>query len=158
VKAAARDELASGHRAAQALDWSGNPWQRAQFLAIRDSFRADHQPRGGIESVMVELAAEAFGDYLEWSETVHRRASLDAEAEERDGMQHGHYRPQRVSWVESIDHAARMAERAHARFLRTVKTLTELRRAGPVYVGTAGQVNVGQQQVNVARNGAEGGE
>lgn len=151
VKQAARDELESGHRAAEALDWGGRPWERAQFLAIRDSFRADYQPRPGFETAMVDMAAEAFGDYLEWSETVHRRASLDAEAEERDADRHGHWKPQRVSWVESLDHAARMAERAHARFLRTIKTLSDLRRAGPVYVGQAGQVNVAQQQVNVAR-------
>jgi hypothetical protein len=150
VKAAARDELASGHRTADALDWDGTPWQRARFLAIRDGFRADYQPRGGIEAAMVDLAAEAFGDYLAWTETVHRRASLDVEAEERDAERHGHWKPQRVSWVESLEHAARMAERAHARFLRTVKTLAELRRAGPVYVGQAGQVNV-------ARNGAHDG-
>ncbi len=88
---------------------------------------------------------------------MHRRASLDVEQEERDGAQHGHYRPQRVSWQESLDHAARMAERSHARFLRTVKALTDLRRAGPVYVGQARQVNVGRQQVNVAQ-AADGGD
>jgi hypothetical protein len=158
VRTAARDELASGHRTAGALEWDSNPWQRAQFLAIRDSFLEDYRPRPGIESAMVDLAAEAFGDYLEWSETVHRRASLDADAEERDAEQHGHWKPQRVSWVESLDHAARMAERAHARFLRTVKVLTDLRRASPVYVGQAGQVNVGHQQVNVAQSVSEGSE
>jgi hypothetical protein len=157
VKAAARDELHSGHRTAAALDWNGTPWQRARFLAIRDGFRDDYRPRGGIEAAMVDLAAEAFGDYLEWTETVHRRGSLDMEAEERDADRHGHWKPQRVSWVESLDHAARMAERAHARFLRTVKMLTDLRRAGPVYVGQAGQVNVAGQQVNVARNGSHDG-
>lgn len=49
-----------------------------------------------------------------------------------------------------------MAEWAHLRMLRTVKTLTDLRRAGPVYVGHAGQVNVGQQQVNIARPAGDG--
>ncbi len=62
LKAAARDELDSGHRTAQALDWNGGPWERALFLAIRDSFRADYRPRPGFEAAMVDLAAEAFGD------------------------------------------------------------------------------------------------
>ncbi len=158
IRAAARNELHSGHRTAAALDWSGNPWQRARFLAIRDGIRADHRPRSGLEAAMVDMASEAFGDYLAWSETVHRRASLDVEAEERDAEQHGHWKPQRVGWVESLEHAARMAERAHARFLRTVKMLTELRRAGPVYVGQAGQVNVASQQVNVSRPASEGSD
>ena len=64
LKAAARDELDSGHRTARALDWDGRPWDRARFLAIRDSFRADYEPRPGIETALVDLAAEAFGDYL----------------------------------------------------------------------------------------------
>src|SRR5437763_780247 len=38
VKAEARDELASGHRAALALCWDDSPWQRAMFLAIRQAF------------------------------------------------------------------------------------------------------------------------
>ena len=34
--AEARAELASGPRAAAALEWRGSPWQRAQFLTIAD--------------------------------------------------------------------------------------------------------------------------
>lgn len=58
-------ELASGHRTAAALDWHGRPWQRAHFLAIRDSFRADNPPRTGIKAALLDTAAEAFGDYPE---------------------------------------------------------------------------------------------
>ncbi len=56
-----------------------------------------------------------------------------------------------------MEQTARMAERAHLRMLRTVKALTDLRRAGQaVYVSHAGQVNVGQQQVNVAERRPQG--
>ncbi len=56
--------------------------------------------------------------------------------------------------AEAIEQSAKMAERAHTRFLRTVKMLHELRRLSPtVYVGNAGQINVGSQQVNVANAG-----
>ncbi len=35
IKQEARAELDTGHRAAQAMEWSeGSPWQRAQFLVI----------------------------------------------------------------------------------------------------------------------------
>jgi len=44
-----------------------------------------------------------------------------------------------------------MAERAHKRCLQTVKLPNDLLRASPaLYVGHASQINVGQQQVNVA--------
>ena len=42
-------------------------------------------------------------------------------------------------------------ERFHAIFLRTLKALRDLRRQVPgVVVQSAGQVNVGQQQLNVS--------
>ena len=148
LKAAARDELASGHRTARALDWDGRPWDRARFLAIRDSFWADYQPRPGVEAALVDLAAEAYGDYLQWSESLHRQASTEAEIERNDLTRHGKWKPQRIFSAEAMAESARMAERAHARFLRTITALGELRRTGPVYVG---QVNIAPQQVNIAR-------
>ncbi len=150
VKAAARDELHTGHRAAQALDWEGGPWQRARFLAIRDGFRADTPPRTGIESALLDMAAEAFGDYLEWTEHLHMQATSEVKVEQHDLDTHGEWRPARLSMADAMEQSARMAERAHLRMLRTVKALSDLRRAGPVYVSRAGQVNVGQQQINVA--------
>ena len=46
IRAEARDELATGHRTAAALDYRTDPWDRAQYLAIRDEFREQWQPRG----------------------------------------------------------------------------------------------------------------
>ena len=155
LKAAARDELASGHRTAQALDWDGGPWERARFIAIRDGFRADYQPRPGIESALLDLASEAFGDYLSWSESLHRQASTEANIERNDLERLGKWKPQRIFSAEAMAESARMAERAHARFLRTIAALGEQRRAGPVYVG---QVNVAPQQVNIARLASEDDE
>ncbi len=148
LKTAARDELDSGHRAAQALDWDGRPWDCARFLAIRDSFRADYGPLPGVETALVDLAAEAFGDYLSWTESLHRQASTEAEIERNDLARHGKWKPQRIFSAEAQAESARMAERAHARFLRTIAALDELRRSEPVYVG---QVNIAPQQVNIAR-------
>ena len=148
LKAAARDELASGHRTAQALDWDGRPWDRARFLAIRDSFRAEYQPCPGIEAALVDLAAEAYGDYLSWSESLHCQAGTEVEIERNDLARHGKWKPQRLFSAEAMAQSARMAELAHARFLRTIAALGEQRRSGPVYVG---QVNIAQQQVNITR-------
>jgi len=148
LKAAARDELHSGHRTARALDWDGRPWDRARFLAIRDSFRADYRPGPGIEAALVDLAAEAFGDYLAWSEQLHMQAGTEAVIERNDLDRHGKWKPQRIFSADAMAESARMAERAHTRFLRTVATLGDLRRTGPVYVG---QVNIAPQQVNIVR-------
>jgi len=150
LKATAREELASGHRTAQALDWDGRPWERARFLAIRDSFRADYRPRPGIEAAMVDMAAEAFGTWLQLSERYQRLAGTDAELEETTLDRNGKWRKPHYTSVEHEDRIEQAAERAHARMLRTVKALSDLRRVGSlVYVSGAGQVNVGQQQVNV---------
>jgi|SRR5665811_5763 len=149
LKTASREELASGHRTAAALAWQGSPWDRAQFLAIRESFRDDYRPRPGIEAAMVDMAAEAFSTWLQLSERYQRLAGTDAELEEASLDRHGKWR---MPHYTSADHEAAIeaaAERAHLRVLRTVKALSDLRRQA-VYVSHAGQVNVAHQQVNVA--------
>jgi hypothetical protein len=58
--------------------------------------------------------------------------------------------PARLSMADAIEQSAKQTERAHQRFLRTVKTLHEVRRLeATIYVGHAGHVNVGSQQVNI---------
>lgn len=152
IRRAARAELDSGHRAAQALDWDGRPWQRARFLAIRDSFRDSATPQSGIASALVDTAAETFGDYLEWSEHLHMQVSTEVTSERNSLERHGEWSPVRLSYAEAIEQAAKMAERSYKRFLQTVKLLHELQRSTPMlYVAHAEQVNVGQQQVNIAR-------
>jgi hypothetical protein len=158
LRVAAREELASGHRTAKALDWDGHPWDRARFLAIRDSFRADHDPSPGIESALVDLAAEAFGDYLAWSEQLHMQAATEVGLERHGLQRHGAWKPQRIGSAEAMEDSARNADRAHLRFLRTLKAIGDLRRPGPVHVHQAGQVNVGAQQVIVARLAGQGEE
>jgi hypothetical protein len=56
-----------------------------------------------------------------------------------------------VTDYQATEQAARMVERFHRLFLRTVRALQDLRRqAPPVVVRRAAQVNIGQQQVNMA--------
>jgi hypothetical protein len=56
----------------------------------------------------------------------------------------------------AIDQAAVMVERFNRIFLRTLRALRDLRRYGPVVVHQAGQINVGQQQVNVMQPSGNG--
>jgi hypothetical protein len=151
LKAAARNELASRHRAAQALDWQRRPWARARYLAIRESFRAGTPPASGVEVALVDVAAEAYSDYLELSEQVHRMLSSEAEIQRDDLEREERWHPPHVTVANAIERTGRRADRAHQRFLLTVKTLNEVQRLPPtLYVAHAGQINVGQQQVNVA--------
>jgi len=154
LKAAARGELASGHRTARALEWQGRPLDRARFLAIRASFLDSTPPQNGIEAALVDTAAQAFSDYLQWSEKGHMQAGSEI-ASERDTLErHGSWSPARLSTAEAIEQSSKMVERAHTRFLRTVKMLHDLQRtSASIFVGGDAQINVGQQQVNVASHG-----
>ncbi len=151
IREEAQCELASGHRTAQVLEWRGEPFQRARFLAIRDSFRGSTPLQNGIEAALIDTAAEAFGDYLEWSEHFHMQVSSEVESERHQLEHEGGWNPPRLSMADAIEQSSRMAERAYTRFLRTIKMVHELRRtSSSIYVGSAGQINLGQQQVNVA--------
>jgi hypothetical protein len=149
IKTEAGRELASGHRTAQALSWQGRPWDRARFLAIRDSVQSGSPPQGGVEAALLDMAAAAFADYLEWSEQLQMQSSGEVELERDSVRRDGRWSPARLSMAAAIEQSARMTERAHQRFLRTVKMLHELQRTAPtLYVAQAEQINVGTQQVN----------
>ncbi len=156
LKVGAREELASGHRTARALEWNGRPLDRARFLAIRDSFRETTPPQNGIEAALLDTAAEAFSDRLYWSELVHMQAGSEV-ASARDSIErHGEWSPARLSAAEGIEQSAKMAERAHKRFLQTIKLLHDLQRTNAtVFVGHAAQVNLGSQQINIATAAAD---
>lgn len=157
IRTEARKELESGHRTAHALEWRGGPWQRARFLAIRESFRDELPPRNGIESALLDTAAEAFGAVLEWQEQLHMQVSTEVQSERRRLEREGDWSPMRLTYAEAIEQSAKMAERAHKRFLQTIKLLHDLQRtSATVFVGSAAQINVGQQQVNVAPSTREG--
>ena len=150
VKDAAKREFASGHRVATALEWGNRPWDRARFLAIRSGFRADWQPHGAIEDALIDVLAQSFDAYLKWTERLTVRAETEGKLEDHQRQRHGEWQPPRMSVAEAIEQAAGMAERAYRQFLTTLKALHDLRRVPAVRIATAGQVNIGSQQVNVA--------
>ncbi len=151
VKQEARRELASGHRAARALEWNGTPWERARFLALREAFITEWRPRGGLEATLVDTLAQAHSAYLFWLERLHLQATSEAQVEDHKLKAEGYWQPPRLGVAESMEQAAAMVDRFNRLFLRTLRALRDLRRyARPVIVQQAGQVNVGAQQVNVA--------
>jgi hypothetical protein len=150
IKDEARKELESGHRTAAALEWQGSPWDRARFLAIRSAFRESWGPLTGPEAALVDMLAHSFETYLKWSERLTLRAETEGQVEDDKLKREGYWQPPRIGVAESIEQAAVMAERAHKTFLRTLRSLQDVRRLPAVLVASAEQVNVGGQQVNIA--------
>lgn len=151
IKSKARDELSSGHRTAKALEWDGTPWDRARFLAIRENLREPGSQPRGTESVLIDMAAEAVTTWLELSEQLHMLLSTDGQLKRSDLDRGGRWSPSRQVIREEIERTEKRVEQAHKRVLRSIKMLADTRRtASTLFVGHAGQVNVGQQQVNVA--------
>lgn len=152
IKAEARHDLASGHRAAMVLEYhSHRPWQRAQFLAIRAALIDEWQPRGGLELTLIDTLAQAHHAYLYWLARLHERAEGEGIREDQKLKQAGYWQPPRIEAAAALEQAATMADRFNRLFLRTLRALRDLRRYTPaVVVQHAGQVNVGSQQINVA--------
>lgn len=152
LKAEAREELRSGHRAATAMEgYASEPWQRARFLAIREELAGGWQPRNGVERQLIDQMAQAQTATFFWQERLMLRASVERSREKRDVNDRGGWSPPRVSEHQAVEQAGAMVDRFNRIFLRTLRALRDLRRyATPVIVHNAGQVNVGSRQVNVS--------
>jgi hypothetical protein len=157
VKQEASEELASGHRAALALNDGSGPWERAQFLAIRDAFIDEWNPRGGIEVALIDQMATAHAQYLGWLERLQAERANRSLTAAINGRQTSQYEPPRVTSAEAVEEAAAMAERFQRVFVRAIRTLRDLRRFTPsVVVQNAGQVNVAAVQTNQVAGSPEG--
>ncbi len=151
LKAEAVDELESGHRAIQALEFDTGPWDRAQFLAIRRGFLDEWRPRGGIEHALIDTLAQTWAGYLWWLRQLSMVTTTEGKLEEALLRRDGHWKPPRIGVAETIDQSAAMVDRFHRLFLRTLRALRDYRRHAPqVVVQNAAQVNVASVQQNVA--------
>ena len=160
IKKAALDELRTGHRAGKAVEvgtLDGGPWQRAQFLALREELSADWQPRNGIERQLLDTMAQAQAGYLTWLHTLTTRTGLESCTNDRRVKDEGRWQPPRQSDADALDQAAAMMDRYNRIFLRTLRALCDMRRhSNPVIVQNGGQMNVAQQQVNLNAAGSAG--
>lgn len=151
VKAEAAYELATGYRAARALEYSSSPWTRAQFVAIRNALISAWQPRDGLEQMLVDTLAQCQTLFWSWLEIHQMQVALESQEEDYKAKKEGYWLPPRISRAEAIDESATMAERWNRLFVRTLRALRDLRRYGPsVLVNQGGQVNIGAQQTNVS--------
>lgn len=149
MKAAAGDELRSGHRAGRAMEFQGGPWERAQFLAIRTAFIEQWQPQNGGEQLLVDMLAQTYASYLDWLAQLQVYTLGEASTQRHHIKEHGRYETPRLSTGAAMDQAAAMVDRFNRLFLRTLRQLRDLRRYGQqIVINSPGQVNIGQQQVN----------
>lgn len=146
VREAARAELATGHRAALAVETdSANCWQRARFLALRDELTAEWSPATGFERVLIDNLAQALTVQEHWLRRMMMLDALENADDEPVGLQ-----SPRVAMATAIEQAANMVDRFHRIAMRTLRQLRDLRRySAQVIVKKAGQVNVGGNQFNV---------
>jgi hypothetical protein len=154
VKQAARGEVASGHRAARPLAGrDSHCWTRARFLAVRAELLAAWRPRTGAEQHLVDQLAQwqtLIWQWLESYTTYDEVATIQARRSGPDSTPG----PRVQCDADRVEQAASMVERFHRLYLRTLRALQDMRRLPPVVVRAAGQVNIGQQQVNVGQTGA----
>jgi len=149
-------ELASGHRAAKSVEATSSPWERAQFLAILESFVTDLQPRGGVESALVDTLAQAHTMSLRWLARLTVLSNTEGQRQDREIEEDGVWRPATVDTAAALDQAAAMVDRFNRLFTRTLRALRDLRRYTPqMVVQNVGQLNLAQSQVNIGRTEPE---
>lgn len=152
VREAADDELVSGIRGAKVAGENAIPYSVAQYLAIRDSFADQWKPQGGIEAAMIEMLAIAYSLQMYWSTVAHDRALRvhDAQREQLKRYESSGWKSPYQSEADATEQAHRLADGYNRQFLRVLRQLRDLRRYAPVVIQNAQQVNVGNQQLNVA--------
>ena len=160
VRRAAREELAVGTTGAEVVEgYHARPFERAAYLAVRDALADGLRPGNGAERLLVDGMAEAWTMRLLWLDKHAKTESLDAARVGRDIRERGEWQPPRLGEAEAVDRAAQMADRFERQFLRLLRAYRDQRRLlGPVIVTGGGQLNLGQNQVNLAEGLAGDGE
>jgi len=167
IKDAARRELQLGIRVGKSLEprVSARPWHRAQFLAVLDMLGNALQPRDGVEALLVQQMAATYHQQLFWQERAFQRSEEESWQAERDrrrvwdqltprerertSRSEG-WLPERLADAESIELAATLADRHQRAFVRLLKSFRDNRRMFSSLIVAGGQVNIGEQQINVA--------
>jgi len=150
----ARDELATGHRAAVAVQQDrGKPMDRARFLELRKSLADEWQPRGGIEERLLDMLAQAFTMWEQWVEIAAGRTSMQCFNDENPEVErHSPNKANRSGWwhrplqstADAIKAANDEADRWNRVFMRTLRQLRDLRRYSVII--NADQVNIANHQ------------
>ena len=147
VKQAAVQDLATGHRAARAVEESTDcgPYERAEFLALRSALAEEWHPRGGMEWLLIDKLAQASTEEMRWLQQAVSSRACQWNESGRESRQVGRRVAPRMSFAASTDQAMAMADRWNRIFCRTLRALRDLRRFDVhVNINGPGQVNIGR--------------
>jgi hypothetical protein len=151
IKEAARGEVRTGHRAAEAvICYFGSCWSRARFLAVRAELIDSLGPRNAAELLLIDQMATSQTQLWTWQTTLTSYASLATLGiKPARPAGEGHETP-RVTDAEAMEQAAAMVERFQRMFHRALAAFHAHRRQTRVVVRRAGQVNLAHnQQINM---------
>jgi hypothetical protein len=149
------DEFLCGDRAASILEASGEaPAERARFLTIRQRLYGEWRPAPGTEEILVDQIAQFQTLFERWIRVHVEKMSAGDPFEPAVGTDRGRQAScfyATVGGLEAMQEALAMADRLQKAMLRTIRALKDLRKSSQqVVIQSAGQVNLGSQQVNVS--------
>jgi hypothetical protein len=159
IQQAARQELRTGHRAAQAIECADRSdcQSRAGFLALRADLIDAWQPRNAQDLQLIDQLAQWQTLMWFWQDILSTSTNMQlllcrAPRKRRVQKQLDSNPPRpeevsRLSQAEAMESATRMVERYHRLYLRTLDAL-RAGRSQPGVVSRAEQVNLGHQPVN----------
>lgn len=161
VKAAARGELQSGWRAGQGVEvrFQG-AWERACFLAVRETYRESWRPRSSAESLLIDELAQYECLRHRWLRILsdHSATALPLSRHKSTGdSRNGELVVTQAAATREailmIDRLQRLAHRATRLLLalRRGNAPVLIRRAAQVNVTTGNQLNVGAKEPNLDR-------
>jgi len=119
-------------------------WERAKFLAVRDSFIEEYTPEGGVEVALVDTMAQSHFLQLHWTEVAVTRTNASPKRISDEYQQWLNYRRESgrdsiwypgdwdllyATEVECQEQAIRMADHFSRLFQRTVRALDNHRLA-----------------------------
>jgi hypothetical protein len=153
MKRMAREDLAGGQSAGQAILARETPERYAQFQVMHEGYMEAWKPRNAIEQSLVETLVQAQLCYMRWLSVACVTSEHTYNAIEPRNKQEGEWQTPRLSAAETIENAMAMADRFNRLYLRTLRQMRDLRRYSvPVTINNPKQVNIaaeGGQQVNV---------
>src|SRR5437016_788194 len=90
---------------------------------------------------------------MRWTAMLSLRQSQEFDKHRLEVRQQSKWMPPLASELQAAEQAMEMVDRWNRIFLRNLRALRDLRRYAPaVNIVNAGQVNIGDQQVNVANS------
>ncbi|HSI74146.1 MAG TPA: hypothetical protein VK934_13295 [Fimbriimonas sp.] len=149
------EALASGMDAARLV--SGyqqmGPADMLKFLQIHRGVTEEWRPAGPTEQGIVDMLVQTRWMYERWMKTHAEQLTgecLSLSPSDEEKKKYGRWFPPRVRDMEALDHSMNTALRFQNQYIKLVRALRDLRRYAPTMTIHAGQVNVANQQVNLA--------